>query len=98
MESTNCEALQARLSAVFSQEMHVEVPSVETDLFDSGILDSQRLVELLLHLEQNFNTRIEVEDLEIENFRCIEKIATFILRRQGDLKTAQLSQVSALSG
>ena len=97
MDSPNCETIQARLSAVFSQELHVEVPSVETDLFDSGILDSQRLVELLLHLEQRFDTRIEVEDLEIENFRCIEKIATFILRRQSDLKS-QLSRVGALSG
>ncbi|MGA8150821.1 MAG: acyl carrier protein [Terriglobales bacterium] len=98
MESTNCETVQAKLAAVFSQELHIEVPSVDTDLFDSGILDSQRLVELLLHLEQRFNTRIEVEDLEIENFRCIEKIATFILRRQDDLKPAQLSRVGALSG
>ena len=98
MESTDCGTIQARLSAVFSQELHVEVPSVETDLFDSGILDSQRLVELLLHLEQSFNTRIEVEDLEIENFRCIEKIAVFILRRQSDIKPPQLSRVGASSG
>ena len=98
MENPNHESIQARLSAVFAQELHVEVPSVETDLFDSGILDSQRLVELLLHLEQRFNTRIEVEDLEIENFRCIEKIATFILQRENGVKPASLSRVSALSG
>lgn len=74
--------VQSRLIALFSEIMHVEVPSVETDLFDSGILDSQRFVELLLHIEKHFNTPIDIDDFEIENFRCIEKIASLILQRQ----------------
>jgi acyl carrier protein len=62
--------------------MQVEVPSVETDLFDSGILDSQRLVELLFQIEQNFDTEIDIQDFEIENFRCLEKIANLIVQRK----------------
>jgi acyl carrier protein len=68
----------ARISSLFSDVMHVDVPSAETDLFDTGILDSQRFVELLLQIEQKFHTRINIENCELENFRCIEKIATFI--------------------
>lgn len=97
MENPSSEAIRARLALVFSQELHIEVPSVKTDLFDSGILDSQRLVELLLHLEQSFNTRIEAEDLEIENFRCIEKIAALIQQRQDAKRLSRLSAVGATS-
>lgn len=95
---TDYQAIQIRLSALFAEVMHVEVPSVDTDLFDTGILDSQRFVELLLHIEQKFNTRIDIEDFEIENFRCIEKIATLILQRKNGNSIVQLSNASTSSG
>src|SRR5579872_3764804 len=76
MRDPDQKRIQTRLSILFSEVLHVEVPSVDTDLFDTGILDSQRFVELLLFIEQNFDTHIDIQDFEIENFRCIEKIAT----------------------
>jgi acyl carrier protein len=87
--------IQTRLSSLFSEVMHVEVPSVDTDLFDTGLLDSQRFVELLLHIEQNFNTHIDVEDFEIENFRCIGKIAALILQRTNGSTVTQPSNAGA---
>ena len=79
--NTDTRTVESRISTLFSEVMHVEVPSVKTDLFDTGILDSQKFVELLLHIEQNFQTQINLEDFEIENFRCIEKIAGLIVQR-----------------
>jgi acyl carrier protein len=67
---------------LFSHELNVEVPLATTDLLDTGILDSQKFVELLLRLEQKFNAHIDIEDFEIENFRCIEKIAKLVFRRK----------------
>ncbi len=87
-------SVQNRLTTLFSEVMHVEVPSVETDLFSTGILDSQRFVELLLHIEKYFNTPIDIDDFEIENFRCIEKIAALILQRQNQAGVA-LSAIPA---
>ena len=81
MRDPDQKRIQTRLSILFSEVLHVEVPSVDTDLFDTGILDSQRFVELLLFIEQNFDTHIDIQDFEIENFRCIEKIATLIRQR-----------------
>jgi methoxymalonate biosynthesis acyl carrier protein len=72
--------IQEQLSALFFEVMHVDVPAADTDLFETGILDSQRFVELLLHIEQNFKTRIDIQDFEVENFRCIEKIAALIIQ------------------
>jgi len=88
--NTDTKNVESRISTLFSEVMHVEVPSVKTDLFDTGILDSQKFVELLLHIEQNFHTQINLEDFEIENFRCIEKIASLIVQRN--------SRADAVSG
>jgi methoxymalonate biosynthesis acyl carrier protein len=80
MNETDQKNIQTRLSVLFSDVLHVDVPAPDTDLFSTGILDSQRFVELLLFIEQNFETHIDVQDFEIENFRCIEKIASLILQ------------------
>ena len=71
--------IEAKLQMLFSEVLLAGTPAVEADLFETGILDSQRFVELLLQIERHFNTRIDLDDFEIENFRCIEKIAALIL-------------------
>jgi len=76
------ERIQKELIALFAQKLNIHLKSQMTDLFESGILDSQTFVELLLHIEDHFNTSINVEDFEVENFRCVEKIAGVILRRK----------------
>jgi methoxymalonate biosynthesis acyl carrier protein len=91
MANIEYEKIQTRLSVLFSQVMNVSVPSADTDLFETGILDSQRFVELLLHIEQIFKTHIDIQDFEIENFRCIEKIATLVLQHIDGNRVAELS-------
>lgn len=76
-------ALQGRIARVFAETMNVQVPSVETDLFGTGALDSLGFVDLLVGLEQEFGIKIPIEDIDIENFRCIEKIAAFVANRKG---------------
>lgn len=72
-----------RLTKLFLEQMNVEVPSVETDLLETGVLDSLRLVELLMHLETEFGVVVSVEDLEIDHFRSIARIADFVSRYDG---------------
>ena len=96
--SRDYRSVQNRLTTLFLEVMHVEVPSAETDLFASGILDSQRFVELLLNIETYFNTAIDINDFEIENFRCIETIAALILQRQNDGAVAPSSISASSSG
>ena len=79
MQLREQKTIEAKLQMLFSEQLLAAIPTVETDLFETGILDSQRFVELLLQIERHFNTRIDLDDFEIENFRCIEKIAALIL-------------------
>lgn len=78
---TDDRMLHDRISAVFASVLNLEIPSVETDLFESGVLDSLAFVELLLHLEREFGVTASVADLEVENFRSISRIAQFVAAR-----------------
>lgn len=75
-------ALKDRIGRLFAETMNVQVPGGDTDLFQTGALDSLGFVDLLARLEQEFGIRIAIEDIEMENFRCIEKIAQFVASRQ----------------
>jgi len=73
--------LHDRIAGIFSGALNLDVPSVDTDLFKTGVLDSLRLVELLVDLEREFGVAIAAEDLEPGNFRSIAHIAEFISAR-----------------
>lgn len=49
----------------------------ETDLFEAG-LDSMAIMQLLLHIEDNFQVALEPADLSRENFKTVTKIAALI--------------------
>jgi len=80
-QPTNTGIIQHEIAKLFTEVLHVDVQSTTTDLLDAGILDSQKFVELLFHLEQKFDILINIQDFEIKNFSCIERIATLISQR-----------------
>lgn len=75
--------LETQLIRLFAEKLHVEVPSVETDLIDTGLVDSLTFVEFLAQLEAGFGVRVSLEDLEIDRFRTISRMARFIASKNG---------------
>lgn len=69
------------LVALFADRFHVEVPSADTDLLESGILDSLQLVELLVEIEVRFDRRIDIEEIELDDLRTLQGLASLIVRR-----------------
>ena len=67
-----------RLRALMLEHLHVEVPSADTDLLESGALDSLQLVDLLLLIEQHFGHRIAIEAIDLENLRSLTRIAQLL--------------------
>ena len=51
-------------------------------LFESGILDSFTMVELIGFLEEKYSIRLTEEDLVKENLETIEKIAQLIEKKK----------------
>ncbi|MBI4638172.1 MAG: acyl carrier protein [Candidatus Rokubacteria bacterium] len=76
-------SVRRRIADLFEKRLHLTVPSEETDLFTSGVMDSLMFVDLLVRLEEEFGIRTTVEDLEIERFRSIARIAEFMLSGNG---------------
>lgn len=74
--------LHDQVRKLFFEKLHLEVPSVDTDLLEEGILDSLQFVQLLVHVEEEFGIKTSSDDLEIENFRSIRTIAAFIENRK----------------
>ena len=83
-------SLEHRITRLFATALNLDVPSADTDLFETGALDSLALVELLLQLEQEFGVTTAVEDLEVQNFSSIHRIAAFV--------AAQIEAASAPHG
>jgi acyl carrier protein len=75
--------LESRIATLFLEKLHLEIPSVETELLDTGMVDSMAFVDLLYHLEQEFGITVSFDDLEIDNFRSIEKISKYVATRNG---------------
>jgi len=73
--------LEERLAETLAEVLHVDVPSRETDLIRTGRLDSVGLVDLLLRLERHYGVRVDMEDLEIDQFRSLGTITAFVAAR-----------------
>jgi len=73
--------LRGRISRLFADRLSLVVPSAETDLFESGALDSMGFVELLAQIEREFGVQVALGEIEMDNFRSIDRIAGFIAAR-----------------
>jgi acyl carrier protein len=74
-------SIQDRINKLLSEKIHVEAPSVETDLMESGLLDSLSLVEMMTGLEEEFGIKISFDEIDLDNFRSVARIAEFVSQR-----------------
>ena len=70
--------IQSRIIELFRNKLELDVPSAETDLMETGVVDSLTFVELLFHLEIEFGITISNDKLELEHFRSIDSIVAFV--------------------
>ena len=80
--------LYHQIAAFFSERLNLTVSSPTQDLFETGVLDSMAFVDLVMHLEQQFDIRISTDELEPGNFRSVAKIAGFVAAHNGLKRTA----------
>lgn len=50
----------------------------EEDLLKSGIIDSMAIIKLVSFIQEEFNIRIDEEDLIPENFKNIKSMAKYV--------------------
>ena len=70
--------LVSRVSALISERLNVDVPSPDTDLIRTGLVDSLGLVTLMVGLEEDFCCELPLDKFDLECFRTIEDIADLL--------------------
>ncbi len=73
--------LHDKITKLLSEKVLIEASSIETDLVETGLLDSLKLVELMTSLEDEFGITISFDEIEIDNFRSIASIAEYVNQR-----------------
>jgi D-alanine--poly(phosphoribitol) ligase subunit 2 len=72
--------LQQQIIEIFSERFETRLGSDEVDLLETGIVDSVKIVELVLEIEQRFGISLPFEELEIDDFRTVLRLAERISR------------------
>ena len=54
----------------------------DEDIFSLGLINSLFVMQLVLYIEKEFNITCQGEDLDMDNFRSINKINDFVTRKQ----------------
>jgi acyl carrier protein len=70
--------IYSRLHGLFLDRLHVDVPAAETDLLESGSLDSLQFVGLLAHVESEFGVCIPLADLELDRVSTLTALARLV--------------------
>lgn len=67
-----------RAMHLFEHKLGLPVTSPDADLFETGMMDSLAFVNMLLQLEKEFGVRITLENIDLERFRSVAKIADYL--------------------
>jgi acyl carrier protein len=67
-----------RVSRIFVEALNIQVPSEDTDLIESGFIDSLALVELLFAIEREFSVTVPLDELDIDSFRNLRSISELV--------------------
>ena len=72
--------LCAMICNIFLECFDTRLVSAELDLIEARLIDSVRIVDLVLQLEARFGLSLPFEELEIEDFRTVARLAGLVAR------------------
>jgi acyl carrier protein len=68
----------AHIKRIFEETFSISAPAVQTDIIETGLLDSLALVTLLFEIELQMGKQLPLESLQIHDFCTIESIARLV--------------------
>jgi acyl carrier protein len=72
-------AVEDRVRRLLEQRLYLIIPSNDTDLFATGLVDSLGLVELLIRLKEDLGVTLDIETVDFDELRSIESISQTVL-------------------
>jgi acyl carrier protein len=63
----------------------INIPDLrdDDDLFELGIANSLFAIQLMTFIEKTFALELEMEDLDIENFKSLSASTAFVMKKSG---------------
>jgi acyl carrier protein len=74
----------ARIMKLLRESLFVEPPDADTDIVETGLIDSAGFMDLFIVLEDQFGIRIAAADLDLNHFRTVGKMAAFVIDKQNE--------------
>ena len=63
--------------------VHIANFGDDDDLFEAGIVNSLFAVQLMTFVEKTFGIEVEIDDLDIKNFKSLNATTRFVVRKNG---------------
>lgn len=79
VSQVTAEQVQEALGRFLEERVKTAV-AVDQDLFRSGLVSSMFAMELVVHLEEQYDIAIVGPDLKLDSFRTIEAMTALVLR------------------
>jgi len=54
----------------------------DLDIFEEGLVSSLFAIELMTYLERNFEVKVTMEDLDMDNFKSVNSICEYIMEKK----------------
>ncbi|CAH8769874.1 acyl carrier protein [Paenibacillus dendritiformis] len=77
------EAAKVKIKQFLSKFFRKHELQDDDDIFSLGFVNSLFAMQLVMFLEKEFHIRVDNKDLDINNFRSINKIVELIERKAG---------------
>ena len=82
------DGIVAEISDFFVASRGVEPPDVDLDIFEMGYVDSLFALQLVTFVEQRFQFEVTADDLDLDNFRTVSRLADFVRAKRAGSRTA----------
>ena len=75
--------IKATVKSFISRSSNITNLDDDDDLFESGIVNSLFAVQLMTFIEKTFAIEVEMDDLDIENFKSLNATTAFVVKKTG---------------
>jgi acyl carrier protein len=73
-----------RVTRLIQDTMQIEVGDIDSDLIESGLIDSLALVDMIFRLEQEFGVPIALGEISIDSFRTVRRIGGLLAELEAE--------------
>jgi len=82
MAVENAEVIKQTIRRFLLGSINIPDLSDDDNLFELGIVNSLFAIQLMTFIEKTFSLEVEMDDLDIENFKSINAATRFVMKKR----------------